>query len=1503
MGAQRTVPDPDHDRPRRRSLISPRPGRPRRRAPWRRAAAWAGAAALAVLLLGAAVWHREVQSGALAEELRRSVVTQLQQALHRDVRLQGVSGDPLHGFTLRGLAIAERGGFARGVAFSVQEVRLAIRLDALWSPHPDLAALVGQVDLRGPRLAVSRDAAGVWNVADLFARPGGGGGGGGPGFRGRVTVERGSIAFADAFTLRPPFRAEFAHVAGALSFAPPGAIDISLGASGGDGEQARLTGRYRTDGRTSALDVAAANAPAARWGPYFVRLPALGWLRGRFGGDIHVALPPQAPLDYRGTLTLHDADLEYRPARLALRRVAGPVAIDTLRASSAGLVLDADGSPLRVAGSVIYAGGPWIQVRVTSPALDLARVQALFFPSARIALTGTAGADMAMAGPIQALDIAGEVTGARGTLNGQPFDRARARLQYGAGTLALSDLVSSIGGGRLAGDVVLTSTNGTPSYLFSGDTAEVDVRSLVAIGITGIGKVAGRVSGHVVGVGSGTQVDVMGDIRMARGRFQGLPFSDAHGIFLHRGDGSIALDYLGGRLDGASVYSSGDVSAAGALDLDVLAHGLSLSDVAAQTGAAGGGPLAVIEGQADLAGRARGSLAAPVLSGEATVAHGRLGPAAFAHAHGPVTVSGRSIETSGLLLQNGLTFYRVAGALSFRPLAADGLHVAVDNLPADWVSAALPGAPDMTGTLGGALAIDGPLAHPGIGGRVTLDHGTVARQRIDHAQADLAPDPGRIRITDGEARVNGSRLVARGTVSLTGPVDLALSAQHVRMSDLNTAFGLRLPVDGTLNLNGQVQGTVARPAVSGRVDAPDLTAGAVTFQASGAIAYEDGVLTLSPLQLTQGTSRYSLSGSIRARPEPSAALALDVDQGQVATLLAATGIVLPAPLDGRLDGRITLTGPLDDPEAGLSLRLGHGTFGAYPIGDAVADLTLSHQAIDIQRFQIRPAQGQVAAKGRIDLRGSSAVEVSAQDLNPDFLRPFFHLDRPLQGHLDFTVQFTGPPRDPQAGISLTGTGIGVADVVADRISALAFYRQGQVTLEQAAVSKGQHTMLVGGAIPVDPLTFAFDPRMPLSLALRLQDADLSFLSLLTPKITDASGTVAGEIAVGGTGAAPQMTGFLRSSGGRLHYEALRTPLENLNIDLTFSQDQINVHDLSATLGGGRAAASGTVAVREFRPATVALSLTVDAAKVDAPGLYTGQVDGTLRLAGPAPSPALSGRATLSNGVISPLGLEPGAGGTGTGSAGTASPVPDFRYDVDVDAGRNLVFTAGPVRAQVEGGVHVGGTVARPWLSGRVTSPAGEVAFLGTSFRITGGEALFSQALGVEPQITARAEQIYGDTIVFLDVSGPAGHPTLALSANPPLPQSDIVTLIARNAGLADAEAILGTGIGQYLFTPVREALRLNEFSVSYSQQSPLTLRIGKYLLSNLYLTVSQIWPSSTPLALSATLPFGTFPRQFLAGQSYTVAGLEYFLSQNVLLNFTVDTFGDLGTFVIARFPF
>jgi translocation and assembly module TamB len=220
---------------------------------------------------------------------------------------------------------------------------------------------------------------------------------------------------------------------------------------------------------------------------------------------------------------------------------------------------------------------------------------------------------------------------------------------------------------------------------------------------------------------------------------------------------------------------------------------------------------------------------------------------------------------------------------------------------------------------------------------------------------------------------------------------------------------------------------------------------------------------------------------------------------------------------------------------------------------------------------------------------------------------------------------------------------------------------------------------------------------------------------------------------------------------------------------------------------------------------------------------------------------------------------------------------------------------------VEGSVHVGGTLAAPRLSGRVTSRSGEVAFLGTTFRLTGGQAVFSEALGTEPQISARAQQVYGDTVVFLDVTGPATHPELTLTANPPMAQEDLIALVARNAGIVNPESVLGQGLGQFLLGPVREALHLSEFTITYSRESPVTLRIGKFLMENLYLTISQVWPGPIALGVPSTPPFTAFPRQLLAGESYAVGGLEYFLSPNLSLMFSADSLGEDGIFVLTRF--
>ncbi len=1466
---------------------------------WGAAAVCAALAVAVVLGIAGLLFQRYAASGRLAEDLRRIALDQLSTHVHRQVSLGGVSVSFAEGVVLRDLRIAEPGGFQRGVALSIDEIRIAVNWWRLLSAHPNIVGSIAQIDLVRPHLVLRRAADGAWSFADLQT-PGGAPAGPGLGdFRGRVRVRDGSLVFSDAFHLPPPpFGITFLRINGQAGFDRGAEVPVTLSASSADGMSVTLNGAYRTGRSASDLDIAVGNGGIVPWARYLLRLSQLSWQGGRFGGRVHLALTPSehgVALQFSAALTLHDVAAVYGPAHLPIRHATGSLAVDNAHVESTGLSLWAATSPLEVEGEVIFAGGPWLDLRVRSTAIALETVQGLFFPQAPLRLSGEAGGDVRITGPVAAPAVDGEVTGARGRFNGQGFDGLRTRLQYGAGTLSLTGLRASVGDGGLAGDLVLTQAKGAASYLFSGETSNVDVRALESAGVSGLAAVKGRMSGRVIGVGSGAQLQMMGDVTMAAGSFAGQSFDQVRAIFSRGSDGAVDLDYLGGRADDASIFSSGRIGAGGVLDLDVLAHNISLADVGARASLR----KIPLDGHADFAGKTTGTMRSPVVSGGMTISHGRLGPVTFAHALGDVTIDRGGIQTTGMGLVNGPARYRISGGVTFSPLAADHLHLAAQDVEAQWLTNAITSAPDATGTLSASVMVDGPLAHPGVTGQLALDHGSVHGQRIDHAEAHFLPNRGRIHLARGEVRVSKSRLFAEGTIDPAGPLDLRVWADAIEMDDIKAALALDLPVDGTLAFTGHAGGSLTAPYLSAEVTARDLDVGGQRFDVSGAMDFQGRTLRLSSLQLAQGAARYRLSGEIRPGSRPSAGLALDIEHGQIDTLLAATKLELPAPLHGTIDGRIELSGPLDDPAARLALTLRDASFGAYTIGTGEADLTLTHGAIDIERFEIHPAQGQLAAKGSLNLRGTSAVEISAQDLNPDFLRPFIKLDRPLVGKLNFIVQFTGPTQDPTAGLSLEATDVGVSGAVVDRVSALAYYAARTVHIEQALIAKGQHTLVANGSLQVDPAALGLNQQAPLELHLRLQDADLSFLTLLTPQISDASGTVAGEIDVGGTAATPKMSGFLRSSGGRLRYAALRTPIENLNADLAFSQDQIQIRDLSAMLGQGHVAVTGSIAIRNLRPETAKLALMAEGATIDLPGFFAGQVDADLAASGPLAFPTLSGKVILSQGQIA-LGAIPGstaAGGGGKAGGG----LPDINLDVDLELGQKVALVLGPVRTDIVGAVHAGGTLAGPLLNGRVTSPRGEVAFLGARFQILGGEAVFSESLGLEPQISARAMAIYGDAVVFLQVEGLASHPTLSLSSIPPMSQADIVTLIARNAGITDVSGLIGQGLGGSFLDTIRRSLNLSVLSINYSQQSPVTLMVGKLLLPNLFISISQVFsgPENPNILTAGGIPLN--PR-ISNGQAYTEGAIEYFLSPNVLLTLSVDTLGDTGMFVLTRFP-
>jgi len=1428
-----------------------------------------------------------IRSGWIEGQIREAIVQHLSRSMGRPVALGRVDGDLRREIDLHDLVIAERGGWPNGILFSVDRVRLRIDL-AFFLRHPsNVLGSIVQADLDGPRLSAGRDSRGRWTITKLIAARGAHAG---PAFGGTIVVHHGRVNYADAFgpLSSRPFTMHVGDIEGVLDFRHPGQVGIALRGLGDRGEVAVMHGQYLPAAETMSADITARNGPVPRWGAYFVRLKNFRWDTGRFDGFVHLLTTPSRTgltIDYAATLRLIDAGAEYGPKNLHLNHGMGIIMLAGAGASTPGLTLVANGSPLHLRGGIAYPGGTWLNLVVSSPGLDLGGVRAMFFPRAHLGLAGQASGDVWITGPWNAPYLDGDIVSARGRLNRLPFTSLRTRFQYEGGMLAFSALSADLGGGGVSGDATLDVSSEMPSYAFTGSAQDLDVRALPAAGLNITDGVAGRVSGGVVGVGRGNAARVMADLAMGPGVARGQAFDAAHVFFWDDG-GSVDVDALTARIGPMTVHASGRIDRDGALDLAIDASNVSLSRIA--EGAFGGTP--PLDGLADFDGHIGGTMVSPVAAGDVTAWDGHIGPIPFVFANGSLAVSRREITAKALDLLDGVTHYHVAGGLALGPLAAENMRLDADNVSAEPLSRAVLGSSLITGTLSGDVILNGPLTRPSILGSVSLTDGYVAGQRIDQAVAQVSGDGKAVRLLGLDAQVNGSHLYAIGTIDPDGPIDLAVSAGQIRLEDVNAVLGLDIAPHGTVSLSGTIGGTFRDPDIHLGLESGDFSLRGQSFQASGTVWYQNGLLRVSPVELAQGDARFTFSGVIRTGTGPSADLTLAIHGGQIATLLDAGGLSTPVAIDGTLDGTLGLTGPLADPSAELSVMLSHGRIGAIPIETGAVDLSLGHHEMEIRQFELESGQGQLIAKGRVDLGGTSAVEVSARNLDAGLLRPFLHVDQPAAGLVNFTLQFNGPTNNPTAGLSLEATNIGVPGAIADRIVGLAYYQDGVIHIEDGAVTKGPHAILVSGTLPVSPGSLSLDSQGPISLTVHLQDADLSLLTLLTPQIQSASGTVLGEVNVSGTVGAPQMSGFIRAQGGALQYAPLRTPIKDVGFDVAFSQDEILVRDLSATIGGGPIRAHGTVSVGNFRPEKITLDLAAQHLLVDIPGLYVGGVDATLSLHGAATHPVLSGTATLSNGQVT-------IGGPLEVPATTRDLL---ALDVNVLTGSNVRFNQGAVRALLGGRVHVGGTVGDPKLSGREQSVNGTISFLGNTFTLTEGEVVFSEALGLDPQISARAQAVYGQTRVYLDVRGVMPSLNVIWSSDPPLSQQDILSLVAGTGAPGLAEQELGRLLLGSLGQSIGQFLRLDEVSISGDSQNPVTLRIGKFIVSNLYLSISEVLGG--PVTPGVLPPPGTFVRLNTNGQAYTVLGLEDSLSSSVSLSYYVDTLGDSGIFLLDRIP-
>ena len=213
------------------------------------------------------------------------------------------------------------------------------------------------------------------------------------------------------------------------------------------------------------------------------------------------------------------------------------------------------------------------------------------------------------------------------------------------------------------------------------------------------------------------------------------------------------------------------------------------------------------------------------------------------------------------------------------------------------------------------------------------------------------------------------------------------------------------------------------------------------------------------------------------------------------------------------------------------------------------------------------------------------------------------------------------------------------------------------------------------------------------------------------------------------------------------------------------------------------------------------------------------------------------------------------------SAGTsASRFDPLRLDLSLKSSEDLELDAVDGRLAVGIDLHLGGSVGRPEIGGRLTAAAGGQLFMsGRTYDVDSAFLDFTRGAGFEPYVQARASTRVSDYTVVADVAGPATRAKTRFASTPPLGEQDIVALLTsgRTVGAggtgskSDALSMASGGMlgktGQRLgldslkieSAPDPQSLDFDPTAISSDADPSSRLTFSKRLASNLSATFSQ----------------------------------------------------------------
>ena len=490
-------------------------------------------------------------------------------------------------------------------------------------------------------------------------------------------------------------------------------------------------------------------------------------------------------------------------------------------------------------------------------------------------------------------------------------------------------------------------------------------------------------------------------------------------------------------------------------------------------------------------------------------------------------------------------------------------------------------------------------------------------------------------------------------------------------------------------------------------------------------------------------------------------------------------------------------------------------------GELAATLEWSQERLEIKKLslqeaglQILSASGSLPASGdHFDLDNlfhsneSIDLKVHSESLSFDFLSRIFGLPQEIDGNMQMDLTLTGSFTDPIIEGSTNLHELKFTEIPQAPPTSLLINlktRDQKLELKGELQESNEKLLTLEGEMPFLPQSWiqrdAEILESPISFCAHSQEIDLGRFSSLDPLLKSMDGNVQIKASIVGTFAEPRYSGeaHLRIKELKLGESAL-PDLQNLQLHLTAEDKMVTISESSAEASGGTIKLEGGIDFNQSEP-RFDLSLNGSHFLLDRTTDYTIRGNPNLKIQGTMASATISGSVDLVEslfykeieilpfGNIKPLEIETSAPSSFSPSKKTNSstlsnaPSSDFFdswiLDVRVKTLDPILVRGNLASGEIMADCKVFGTIGQPKTSGQLSAKNLVADLPFSELKLENATLTLRPESLDNPDLNLKGTSTVGEYEVQIFLTGTLNEPELLLNSNPPLPDSEIMLLLA-----------------------------------------------------------------------------------------------------------------------------